>query len=102
VRQKKAIVYRVQNMESAQKGRLLFILVPKDRMAVEMLQFVKNVKKVTCALVDIGLNVRLVNTLLVDDMNVFGAMLVINVKMELYSLVMRVTIAFKNIMPAPL
>lgn len=71
-------------------------------MAVEMLQFVKNVKKVTCALVDIGLNVRLVNTLLVDDMNVFGAMLVINVKMEFYSLVMRVTIALKDIMPATL
>ena len=50
--QAKAIVYRVQNMESAQKGRLQFQLVPKDRMAVEMLQFVPNVKKVTGALVD--------------------------------------------------
>jgi len=44
-------------------------------MAVEMLQFVPNVKRVTFALVDIGLFVRLTNTVRLVRAVVLGASL---------------------------
>ena len=48
-------------------------------MAVEILQFVPNVKKVTSALVDIGLFVRLTNTVVKRIVIVVFALLVFNV-----------------------